>query len=235
MRGMKERKITGYVQQSESFGLALLLTLAGGFLDTYTYICRDRVFANAQTGNIACLAICLAQQEWLKAVRYMIPIVSFVLGVTLAIHMRAWFKKTQSLHWRQAVVLLEAALLLVVSFIPTGNIGNMIANVIVSFTCAIQVETFRKFNGNAFASTMCTGNLRSATEKMNEYFRNRSPEAKQKSAWYFGIDVMFLIGAVLGAIFTKWLGIRAVWLCCAMLLGAFCVMIPRPEEAPDDI
>ena len=227
---MKKQKKTGYIQQSESFGLALLLTLAGGFLDTYTYICRDKVFANAQTGNIACLAISLAQQEWLKAVRYMIPISSFVLGVTLAIHMRAWFKKNQSLHWRQAVVLLETALLLVVSFIPTGNIGNMIANVIVSFTCAIQVETFRKFNGNAFASTMCTGNLRSATEKMNEYFRTRSPEAKEKSIWYFGIDVMFLVGAVLGAVFTKMLGIRAVWLCCGMLLAAFVVMIPRPED-----
>ena len=227
---MKKQRTMGTVQQSESFGLALLLTLAGGFLDTYTYICRDRVFANAQTGNIACLAIALAQQEWLKAVRYLIPIVSFVLGVTLAIHMRAWFRKNPSLHWRQAVVLLEVVLLLAVGLIPAGDIGNMTANVIVSFTCAIQVETFRKFNGNAFASTMCTGNLRSATEKMNEYFRTRSPEARQKSAWYFGIDVMFLVGAVFGAVFTKMLGIRAVWLCCAMLFGAFLVMIPRPEE-----
>lgn len=227
---MKERRRMGTAQQSESFGLALLLTLAGGFLDAYTYICRDRVFANAQTGNIACMAIALSRQEWWKAVRYLIPIVSFVLGVTLAIQMRAWFQKNQSLHWRQAVVLLEAALLLVVGLIPVGEIGNMTANVIVSFTCAIQVETFRKFNGNAFASTMCTGNLRSATEKMNEYFRTRSPEAKQKSLWYFGIDVMFVIGAVFGAVFTKLLDIRAVWLCCAMLLGAFLVMIPRPEE-----
>ena len=38
---------------SESFRLAAVLALVGGFLDAYTYICRGQVFSNAQTGNIA--------------------------------------------------------------------------------------------------------------------------------------------------------------------------------------
>ena len=32
-----------------------LLTLSGGLQDAYTYLCRGRVFANAQTGNIVLL------------------------------------------------------------------------------------------------------------------------------------------------------------------------------------
>ncbi|MBC8862671.1 DUF1275 domain-containing protein, partial [Escherichia coli] len=39
-------------QISESIGLGLLLALAGGFMDAYSYIERGQVFANAQTGNI---------------------------------------------------------------------------------------------------------------------------------------------------------------------------------------
>ena len=39
-------------QMSESLLLGVLLAVAGGFFDAYTYLCRGKVFANAQTGNI---------------------------------------------------------------------------------------------------------------------------------------------------------------------------------------
>lgn len=44
-------------QISESIGLGLLLALAGGFMDAYSYIERGQVFANAQTGNILLFGI----------------------------------------------------------------------------------------------------------------------------------------------------------------------------------
>ena len=42
-------------QMSESMALAVFLTLAGGFQDAYSYNCRGKVFANAQTGNLVLL------------------------------------------------------------------------------------------------------------------------------------------------------------------------------------
>ena len=45
---------------SESYIVGVLLAIAGGFLDVYTYISRGGVFANAQTGNIVLLGICAA-------------------------------------------------------------------------------------------------------------------------------------------------------------------------------
>ena len=36
---------------AESFRVAALLSVTGGFLDAYTYVARDGVFANAQTGK----------------------------------------------------------------------------------------------------------------------------------------------------------------------------------------
>lgn len=39
-------------QMSESMRLGMLLAMSGGFMDAYSYIQRDQVFANAQTGNM---------------------------------------------------------------------------------------------------------------------------------------------------------------------------------------
>ena len=47
-------------QMSESMALAVFLTLAGGFQDAYSYNCRGKVFANAQTGNLVLLGQNLA-------------------------------------------------------------------------------------------------------------------------------------------------------------------------------
>ena len=41
---------------SESFLTAAFLSISGGLQDAYTYMCRGKVFANAQTGNIVLLS-----------------------------------------------------------------------------------------------------------------------------------------------------------------------------------
>lgn len=217
------------VQPSESYSLAIVLALTGGFLDAYTYVCRDGVFANAQTGNFARMAISIADGHWMTALRYLLPILSFIVGVTLALRIRAWFQNGR-LHWRQVSVLLEIALLGIVVLIPSGSRSNIAANIIVSLTCAIQAESFRKFLGSAFASTMCTGNLRSAAETLNLYFVDKDPNVLRKSLRYYGIDLTFVAGCAFGTLMTKHFGIIAVLCCCAMLFVAFCMMFMPKEK-----
>ncbi len=219
------------LQPSESFPLAVILTLVGGFLDTYTYICRDGVFANAQTGNFAKMAISLAEGDFFAVLRYLVSILSFIAGVTIAIWIRYWMKNRNFLHWRQVNILLEMALLLVISFIPSGDVSNIFANILVSMTCAIQLETFRRFRGNVFASTMCTGNLRSATESLNHYFQKQEPEKLENSVRYLSIDVVFVIGAVIGTLCTRAWSVRAALVCCGALAAAFILMISTPDSA----
>ena len=43
-------------QTSETFILGALLALSGGFQDAYTYNVRDKVFSNAQTGNVVLMS-----------------------------------------------------------------------------------------------------------------------------------------------------------------------------------
>lgn len=57
-------------QASESYLVGVLLAIAGGYLDVYTYVCRGGVFANAQTGNIVLLGINVADGNWEKLSGY---------------------------------------------------------------------------------------------------------------------------------------------------------------------
>ena len=108
-------------QMSDSFRAAVFIILSGGFQDAYTYCCRDKVFANAQTGNIVFLSTALFQKDWPNVVKYLIPVVSFLIGTAAAelIHIR--FKTYEKIHWRQIILFCEIVFLLVVGCRHTLN------------------------------------------------------------------------------------------------------------------
>ena len=216
---------------AESFRVAALLSVTGGFLDAYTYVARDGVFANAQTGNFARLAISLANGDWLMVLRYLIPILSFVAGVSVAMWLCRHMSRFRTFSWQQFSLLLEILLLAAVSIIPSSKISNIAANIAVSFTCAVQAETFRKVLGTPFASTMCTGNLRNATEYLNQFFLDRDRPLLQKSIQYFGIDALFVLGAILGTGATKAFHIRASLICCMFLAIVFGMMFRQNTDS----
>ena len=193
-------------QTSESFRLCAVLSFSGGLQDAYTYNVRDGVFANAQTG------------EWNKGLRYMLPLISFAAGIFLAERIESRFKIGSKIHWRQIILFIEIAMLLAVGFMPSGL--NMLANSIVSFTCAMQVQTFKKVRGYGYASTMCIGNLRSGTESLSQYFRTKEKESLDKALYFFGIIFIFAIGAGIGGILSVKYGIKTILISPILLLVA---------------
>ena len=183
-------------QMSESFLTAVFLSLSGGLQDAYTYLFRGKVFANAQTGNIVLLSANIMDGRWDKVLHYLVPLCAFALGVLAAEKMREHFQAMQRLHWRQLVVLGEVLLLFAVGFLPQTL--NLLANAIVSFSCAMQVQAFRKVNGYAFASTMCIGDLRSGVEAFCIWRKTHEPRAKDRMVRYFGIIFLFALGGRAG-------------------------------------
>ena len=158
------RKLSHNGQMSEAFCTAMFLSVSGGLQDVYTYLYRGKVFANAQTGNIVLCSVKLVEGDWSAVLHYLVPLCFFALGVFTAELLRQKFQQMQRLHWRQLVVLCEIVMLFVVGFFPQE--WNLVANALVSFACAMQVQAFRKVNGYAFASTMCIGDLRSGVEAL---------------------------------------------------------------------
>lgn len=189
------------IQTSESFIIGGLLALAGGYLDTYTFFGRGEVFSNAQTGNMVLVAINIAQKNYHEIWKYIIPIFSFFLGVVVAETIKNG-KRSNKKHWRQNVLLLEILVVVCVSFIKTSDATNIIANSLVSFVCSLQVEGFRKMHSTGFATTMCTGNLRTTSENFFHYITQKDKKYRDRAIRSFSIILLFIIGAILGTIVT---------------------------------
>lgn len=216
---------------SESFLIGAILAIVGGYLDAYTYIARGQVFANAQTGNIVLLGISLASGDVLRALRYVPPIIAFSAGIFIAERLK---KHNTRFHWRQYVLLLELAVMVLVMFMPSGKSGSinydMTANVLISFVCSLQVQSFRRIRGIVCATTMCTGNLRSATECLSQYLSGHDKKKLHDSGKFFGIVGFFIIGAVLSTYLTNMLGTSSVVFCGLGLVAAIGLMFIEPEK-----
>ena len=215
---------------SDSFLMSAFIILSGGLQDAYTYCCRDKVFANAQTGNIVLMSTHLFAGDWAGVFRYFVPLISFmaVIFVSECVHRR--YKCMEKVHWRQLIILAEIVLLFAVGFFPAGwDIG---ANALVSFACAMQVQAFRKVHGYPFASTMCIGNLRSGTAAFSAYIRERKPRLLHQALCYYAIIFLFAIGAGIGGRLSVAYGEKAIWVSSILLLISFLIMfIEEIEEA----
>ena len=212
-------------QMSDSLLMGVCLTLGGGFQDAYSYNCRDHVFANAQTGNIVLFGQNVASMNWGGALHYLVPIAAFAGGVVAAEWIRYFFFKTQKIHWRQIVLGLEICLLVFAGTLPQAC--NMAANVLMSFACAMQVDSFRKFRGIPCATTMCIGNLRSGMEMLCSYQITKEGTAKKRTFYYGILIFTFAVGAAFGAIVTKVMQERAIWIVAILLLVGFILMFQK--------
>ena len=123
-------------------------------------------------------------------------------------------------------------LLFAVGFLPDSL--DLPANALVSFSCAMQVQAFRKVDGYAFASTMCIGNLRSGMESLCAWRRTGNTQSRRKAGRYFGVILLFALGAGIGGVCVPLLGFRTIWLSSGLLAVSFCLMFIREdlEENP---
>ena len=216
-------------QVSESIELGIILALVGGFMDVYSYMGRDGVFANAQTGNILLVGVHLSQGDLSPALRYFLPVLCFSIGIMLSDLVHERF--SSAMHWRQLTVLVEAIILLGVALLPAEY--NMLANGLTSLACGMQVESFRKIHGRGVATTMCIGNLRSALQNVDDYIITHERGFLVNGFLYFGVIAVFVFGAVLGNWCLERFGLSAIGVCSVLLLAAFFLMFSDREAVED--
>ncbi|AND84674.1 DUF1275 domain-containing protein [Clostridium tyrobutyricum] len=206
---------------SESLILGILLTTVGGFLDAYTFVGRGGVFSNAQTGNLVLVGISLFKRNWNEFLHALMPILGFIIGVmTYEI-----IKKRASIAFIKnslyMILIIEIILFLIIGFIPR-TVSNIFVNVTISFAASLQFCSFRKLVGAPFATTMCTGNLRSASHEVYIAITQKDHESSLKAIRYFAVIFSFLFGAFWGGFFTINIGDHSIWVVCIVLL--FCLI-----------
>ena len=215
-------------QMSEAFINSAFLALSGGFQDAYTYNTRNEVFSNAQTGNVVLMSQHFMTGDLRNGVKYLLPLLAFILGAFVADQIQNRYKYARKLHWRQGILIAEILILFIVGFIPHSL--NMTATILVSFACAMQVQSFRKMGGYSYASTKCIGNLRSGTAAFSHYLQDKKPEQLKQATYYFGIIFLFALGAGAGGNLTEHFGIHMIWISCILLVISFLLMFEEEEK-----
>lgn len=221
----KEKK-----QMSETNLMMAILTISGGLQDAYSYFIRGEVFANAQTGNIVLMSKDIFTGDWGHFLKYLIPLMSFMLGVFVAAQVRRKYQYRKKIHWRQWIVLLEIILLFIVGNLPTTIHGNMLGNALTSFACAMQVQSFRKVNGIPYASTMCIGNMRGGIASLSMYIESGKESFLKQALQYFSVIFLFAIGAGIGGVFYTNAGAKMIWISCVLLTIALLLMFIKEEQ-----
>ncbi|WP_019244084.1 MULTISPECIES: YoaK family protein [Bacillus] len=192
--------------------MGMILALVGGFLDAYTYITRDGVFATAQTGNTVLFAVRAASTEYNGAIQNIPPFLAFIAGVLAAEYIRD--KHTSH---RRAVLLLEFAILFIVGWLP-ASVPNMLITMCISFVSSLQIATFNKLENWSYNSTITTGNLRTAAQASYAAFVEHDPESMRKFKGFTAIILSFICGALIGTLSSTYLGNTSIWIAAGIIL-----------------
>ncbi len=129
---------------------ATILTLIAGIADAVGYITMGGVFAANMTGNTVLAGIAAAQRNYTDAWHHLAPLLAFFLGAMLS---RLLLRLS---HRPTAGLLVEAALLAVVGFLP---ISPEPAVLILAVAMGVQASAITHFSGNAVSTVVVTSTL----------------------------------------------------------------------------
>ena len=91
--------------------------------------------------------------------------------------------------------------------------------------CAIFA--FKTTSGLPYASTMCTGNLKSAGQKLSAYLflHDHDKDALKHCFRYLIIIFFFILGAIIATILINFFGQISLLFCCLLLLIALLILM----------
>jgi uncharacterized membrane protein YoaK (UPF0700 family) len=152
----------------ERLHTAMPLACVGGFLDAYTFVGYNGVFANAQTGNVVLFGVYAQAGHWRGALLHIPPIGAFILGLALAEMLAQPTIRKVVRRPTRWVLIAEIAVLAAVGATP-GWVPSGVVTGAIAFVSAAQISTFRSLEGIAYSSTITTANLRTVITKIFEW------------------------------------------------------------------
>ena len=220
------------VETTTTLRFAMLLTLANGFLDAYTFIVRGGVFANVQTGNVVLFAIDMHHRDWGNSLAHLWPILAFFVGVLVSSHIQSGRVDkfvSHPLRWTMGI---QAVAFAIVGFVPT-SVPNSVVTIPISFLAAMQFTLFRNIGDLTYIAVATTGNLMRFVEAGYSRFVDKDDTARLAFRVYGTLICTFAGGAIVGAVSSEQWGIRAVWLPAAFLAVTLVLFIIDEREGKE--
>jgi uncharacterized membrane protein YoaK (UPF0700 family) len=182
----------------EGLLVALVLGLAGGYIDAYTWITHG-VLANAQAANLVFLWVNAVAMQWQEAFHFVPSLFAFFIGGVIS----SWLRRVAGARAGQLSLLVEVAMLILIGVLH-NRVPQLVGALGISMVAAMQASIFTRVEGSVYSSTMITGNLRQAIEGAFALVA-RDPQIGllRKSCVYMGVCAMFGTGAAAGAFLTE--------------------------------
>lgn len=200
---------TKKLHHSDSLLIGAILFFIGGFQNVYTYIECNGIFANLQTGNMTLLVVNLAQGNINTVPRYLIPILSFCLGVFVGTIVDIKKIDNQKIHWRTFILAFQLITVIIVGLIPDEY--DLISASIITFNAALTLEGFRKVNNRSLPTTMMIGNLRKIVEHFTRFVFLKEKDEERESLLILFLLVVFLLGCIAAAYLSNIFTTKAIW------------------------
>ena len=195
-----------------------LLIFSAGMMGAYTFILRGGVFCNAQTANIALMAIELGQGRWKAALYFLIPISAYFLGAFLSeLLLLSPDRKLGRLRWDTCLIIIESLVLFGIGFLPLSA-PDQIVQVLINFIASMQYNTFRRTDGITMATTFCTNHIRQLGISAAKCLRNNDPEDRRHGLVHLRMLFGFLLGGVVLSFGSIFMAERCIWLALIPLL-----------------
>ena len=196
--------------------------LVGGFYGGYALTVRGGVFANAQTANLALLAVNLGTGNWEKALYYLIPIFAYLTGTVVSEAVPKPLRRISPLRWDTVLILIEIAVVMILGFIP-ASAPHQISQVIISFICAMQYNTFRQAEGIPMATIFCTDHMRQFGSSLTKWLRrdDNAQPMREKTIAHGWMLLCFALGALSAAALSRLFDTKTIWFALLPLFVLF--------------
>ena len=202
--------------------MLLLLSLAAASVDAISYLGLGHVFTAMMTGNTVLLGLALAQGEVLAALRSIIALVGFALGVFVGATIVE--RESEPADWPGAVtaaLALETLILMIFTaiFALFGNTRSGIVYLLIvlsALAMGIQSAAVRRLGVPGIATTYITGTLTSLMVDLLGWLRStaaRLPmsrtlrsEGIERIPWdqrvgiLAGVVTLYCFGALIGGV-----------------------------------
>ncbi|MDO4680939.1 MAG: YoaK family protein [Aerococcus sp.] len=221
-------------QSTQQLPYGLLLTANSGTLTSFTYLYCDGTFAGFQSGNMVKLAVNIGAGHWSKLIPLLVSVFSFMLGVFVVRYLQYRGIRHYNLLRRHRYVLCLMLLILLIVRFGYDLLPTIVVNGLLSMCAASEFEEFRLLQGGGFSHLMMTGNLRTLSESIFDYYKN--PVSNEHNGAVRTMKRMgaliggYLIGAMAVSVGSHWFHSHVIGLSFFMTLTLLLLTFRMPPE-----
>ncbi len=187
-----------------------LLTLTAGWFGAYTFLLRGGVFCNAQTANIVLFGMAIGSRDWGRAAYLLIPITAYFAGAFFSEYLGKTVKMFHFLRWDTMLTGIEILVVLVLGVLPESA-PDQICQIVLTFICSMQFNTFRQIKGIPAATTFVTNHIRQVGSSAAKYLRHHDEKSAERIKVHGALLLFFLLGGITGTLASEFFAYYSLW------------------------